>query len=235
MVHNERVAADDFDSVTLSDADRVSLWLMSTDGRNVVQRTLRDLRLPGSFDVDLIVQACHAADQMVAKGQPIESIPAWTTRTLRLRGIDLVRSPRSSTVSTTVTTNDGLNELDLADTVDAFAAADAEFDAVAVRQRLGAAWLTEEPWKVSAALTVITVLFDESAPGAGCPTPTGGASPIEAAHWVGLWYAGKRDVFPTLAEPAGNTLTKRRSRATATVRDLLRASAMEHLGGEHLG
>ena len=50
---NERVAGDNIDSVTLSDADRVSLWLMSTDGRNAVQRTLRALRLPGFFDTDL--------------------------------------------------------------------------------------------------------------------------------------------------------------------------------------
>lgn len=232
---NERVAGDNIDSVTLSDADRVSLWLMSTDGRNAVQRTLRALRLPGFFDTDLVVMVCHAADRMVAKGEPIESIPAWTTRTLRLRGIDLFRSPRSSSVSTTMATHDGVVDRDIADSEDALAHANAEFDASSVRQRLGAAWFTEDPWAVSAALSVLTVLYDEGSPGAGCPQPVGGASDIESAHWVGLWYAGRRDVFPTASEPAGNTLTKRRSRATAAVKELLRARALDDMGGEYVG
>jgi len=92
VVQNVTVATEDPDDVALSDTDRVSLWLMSVDGRRALNRTLRDLKLPAAFDADLVIQVCHAADQMTAKGQPITSIAAWTTRVLRLRGIDLVRS-----------------------------------------------------------------------------------------------------------------------------------------------
>ena len=113
------VAVDIVDDPTLSDTDRGSLWLMSKDGEFVLRRTLRDLRLPTAFDGDLIMQVCHAADQMTAKGEPIESIPAWTTRTLRLRGIDLVRWPRSSRASTVVTTSDGELDVELPHTANA--------------------------------------------------------------------------------------------------------------------
>ena len=94
---------------------------------------------------------------------------------------------------------------------------------------------TAEPWAVSAALTVLTVMYDDGVPGPGCPQPVAGASEAEAAHWVGLWYAGKRDVFPSASEPAGNTLTKRRSRATTVVKELLRSCAVDLAGGEHRG
>ena len=113
------VALDNVNDPALSDTDRVSLWLMSNDGKAVLRRTLRDLRLPTAFDGDLIMQVCHAADQMTAKGEPIESIPAWTTRTLRLRGIDLVRWPRSSRASTVVTTSDGELDVELPHTANA--------------------------------------------------------------------------------------------------------------------
>lgn len=232
MRQNVAVAADNLDDVTLSDTDRVSLWLMSADGRRALQRTLRDLKLPTAFDADLITQVCHAADQMTAKAQPIESVAAWTTRTLRLRGIDLVRSPRSSVASMVLHRNDGDVQIDLAEPTEVLAEMDAHLDAAAVRQNLGAAWCTDEPWKLSAALTVLTVLYDEAGPGSGCPQPVGGASEVEAAHWVGLWYAGKRDLFPAPGEPAGNTLTKRRSRATQMVKEVLRGSATTIEGGD---
>lgn len=45
MRQNVVVAADNLDDVTLSDTDRVSLRLMSPDGRRARQRTLRDLKL----------------------------------------------------------------------------------------------------------------------------------------------------------------------------------------------
>src|SRR6478672_7634026 len=53
---NVAVGADDLDDQTLSDTDRVSLWLMSADGRRALQRTLRDLKLSTAFDADLITQ-----------------------------------------------------------------------------------------------------------------------------------------------------------------------------------
>ena len=123
--------------------------------------------------------------------------------------------------------------MDFAENSDVLADLDAHLDAVAVRHRLGAAWLAiDEPWKVSAALTVLAVLYDEAGPGNGCPQPVGGASEVEAAHWVGLWYAGKRDLFPSDSQPAGNTMTKRRSRATLMVKHVLRTSATSDNGGD---
>jgi len=221
------------DAPASTDADRVSLWLMSADGLGAVNRTLRDLRLPDAFDTDLIISVCHSAGQMVAKQEAIESIPAWTTRTLKLRAIDLVRSPRTSQLQLVVDNSDDFADR-LADPTDQIAAADAQLDAVTVRRQLSDAWYTKPPWSVSAALTVLTVLYDEARPSDDCPKPVSGASVVEAAHWVGLWYSGKRDVFPAadqLADhPADNTITKRRSRATSEVRNLLRTNAASTTG-----
>jgi len=219
---------------TLSDADQVSLWLGSKDGQRAVKNTLHAVRLPEAFDSDLVTMVCHGADQMVAKGVPIASVAAWATRTLRLRAIDLVRSPRTSRVALVAHTSDGELERDLPDRPDeALAEHDANALAVDVRQQLGATWASEPAWTISAALTVVAVLYDGAGPGHGCPQPKGGASEVEAAHWVGLWYAGRRDLFPAPYEPAGNTITKRRSRATQTVRDLLSGCAPET--GDHNG
>jgi hypothetical protein len=231
--HNDFVSQNGFDDQSLSDADRVSLWLMSADGKRAVKRTLQNLRLPATFDADLIVQVCHSADRMMAKGEPIKSIPAFATRVLNQRGKDLVRSPRSSVGSLLVHGDDGAVQLDPPQTdTNPIEDLHVDLDAIAIRHTLGAAWHTEEPWKVSAALTVLTVLFDEAGPGDRCPRPVGGASPVEAAHWVGLWYAGRRELFPGPGRPAGNTLTKQRSRASQQVRELLKASASAIGGGE---
>ena len=225
------MAAEYVDDLSLSNGDRVSLWLMCTSGRETLKGTLRALRLPMAFDADLVVRVCDAADQMTEKGQLIESVPGWTTRLLRLRGIDLVRSPQTSRGRTAVHLEGDELELQLPELADALAEAEADFNAIEVRQRLGSMWGVHEPWRISAALTVLSVLFDGAAPGARCPQPAGGAAQDEAAHWVGLWYAGKRDVFPLPGEPAGNTMTKRRSRATLLVRELLRSAAVGMGGG----
>ena len=230
---NGLMNVDDVSDPVLTDADRVSLWLMSADGLAAVKRTLRDLRLSDAFDTDLIVSVCHAAGQMVAKQQPIESIPAWTTRTLKLRAIDLVRSPRTSRLQLVVdNSDDAVHDLadHLADPTDQFNDADVQLDAVAVRRQLSDEWHTKPSWSVSAALTVLTVLYDEANPSDDCPQPASGASDVESAHWVGLWYSGKRDLFPHPDQPADNTITKRRSRATTEVRNLLRTNAPSTTG-----
>lgn len=219
--------ADIEDDPQLSDADRVSLWLMSADGQRAVARTCQSLRLPAAFDTDLVVQVCRAADRMVEKGEPIESAPAFATRTLRLRAMSLLASPRSSRARNVVAGDDGEIETDRADGVDRFADVEADLRADEARRRLAGLWPSEQPWALSAALTVMSVLYDGAVPGTGCPTPVGGASEIEAAHWSGLWYAGRHDLFPGPNEPGGNTLTKRRSRAATVVKDVLRSSASD--------
>jgi hypothetical protein len=224
------MALDGADGTVLSDADLVSLWLMSAEGQRVVARTLRDLKLPSAFDADLVISVCHSADQMAARGVAIESIPAWATRTLRLRAIDLVRSPRSSRVQMGVGPDGEDLAFDVRDPADAIASSSVEIDASDVRRRLGTSWGRLDGWQVSAALTVLSVLYDEADPGVGCPQPVGGASEHEAAHWVGLWYSGRRDLFPGPDIASSNTLTKRRSRASSAVKQLLRSAAQSEEG-----
>jgi hypothetical protein len=245
IVQTGGVSTADADSPASTDADRVSLWLMSAEGLAAMQRTRRDLRLADGFDTDLIVSVCHAAEQMAAQGERIESIPAWTKRTLRLRATHLLEPPRTSRVRYVVNGQGGVADdpLDeLVDPADQFDDLDTALDAQRVRDRLTDAWFTKPPWSVSAALTVLAVLCDEADPSDDCPQPLNGASDIEAAHWVGLWYAGRRDVFPDSHQPADQptdqrtgqpfdqTITKRRSRATTEVRNLLRAGAPSTTG-----
>lgn len=208
---------------------------MSADGRNAVQRSTAHPPATRSPDTDLRVMAA-TADRMVAKGEPIESIPAWTTRTLRPRGIDLFRSPRSRPVSTTVPTHDGAVEHDLADGGDALAQADAEFDVLLCGSGSVLPGSPTHRGQYRQARDGAHRVVRRRGPRCGLPPSRWVArSEIESAHWVGLWYAGKRDVFPTgragrqhahQTEIAGNYSRE----GTAACQ-----SVIDDVGGEHVG
>lgn len=63
------------------------------------------------------------------------------------------------------------------------------------------------------------------------PRPRGGASPVEAGLWVALWFAGRRDgLFPEDGENAPTSMRKARSRAAATIRDVVERAAAQRYG-----
>src|SRR5689334_13392943 len=78
------------------DPDRVAAWLASSAGMDAVGWTLRRFRLPQSFDTDLVGMVLHAADLMADRDERINVLEAWARRTLRLRAMDLARSPRAA-------------------------------------------------------------------------------------------------------------------------------------------
>lgn len=207
------------ESRALTDADRVALWLASADGDAAVAWSLGQLRLPAAFDADLVAMAIHAADRMVQRGDAIESVPAWTKRTLRLRAIDLMKSPRgrpalerpedvdSQTVATT----------DAAETSELLAA----MDLAALRREIATRWDDRSAWTRSASLTYLSVAIDGCAPGVSCPAPIGGADEFDAAHWAGLHYADQRQCFAPFGKPDDNTIRQRRKRRIDDVRRVL--------------
>jgi len=203
----------------LTDADRVALWLVSSDGMLAIARALEQLRLPASFDTDLVGMVVHAADRMVARGDAIESIPGWTKRTLRLRAIDLMKSPRGRPAlvrpedvdSPSVTYTDGSGTAELL----------AAMDLDEIRRLIGRMSGDTGAWSRSASLTYLSVALDGCFPGVSCPAPIGGADEFDAAHWAGLHYADQRQCFAPFGESDDNTIRQRRKRRIDDVRKVL--------------
>lgn len=210
----------------MGNGDRVSLWLMTAEGRAAVRATLRRYRLPEAFDSDLIDKAIHAAELMQARGEVIELVPAWTRRTLRLRATDLLKSPGSRR-ATPVGPPDETPDLvaGLPDPGDDFARVAVEFDVVEIRRHLGGRWGETHPWRVSASLTYLSITMDAGTAGRRCPRPASGADEYDAAHWAGLYYAGLRDVFPGTGEDTPAMRQRRKRRIDEVRKTLIEAHA----------
>lgn len=228
IVQTEQMARVEREVAVLTDADRVSLWLMTNEGAAALMSTLRRFGLQGSFDSDLVKMVIHAADLMVDKGQSIESIPAWTKSALRLRAMDLLRSPGSqrayhgidddSTTGRSLTQPRGsVEHNDIAQLLTGMAVAD-------IRRHVGAQWGTTQSWRISASLTYLSISVDGCAAGTACPAPVGGAGELDAAHWAGLHYAGQHECFAAHGQPDSNTIRQRRKRKIDDVRSLLQES-----------
>ncbi|MEO6125238.1 MAG: hypothetical protein ABIR32_16150 [Ilumatobacteraceae bacterium] len=207
------------ESATLTDADRVALWLASPEGTAALRWSLEKLRLPVAFDTDLVGMVIHAADRMVQRGDVIESVPAWTRRTLRLRAIDLMKSPRGRPAFIQPEDVDspagaGTDAADAAELV-------AAMDLAEIRREIAGRWDDRSGWTRSASLTYLSVAIDGCAPGVSCPAPIGGADEFDAAHWAGLHYADQRQCFAPFGERDDNTIRQRRKRRIDDVRKIL--------------
>jgi hypothetical protein len=207
-------------SEAIRDPDRVALWLASAVGVGVVEATLRRFRLPQSFDTDLVGMVLHAADLMTARGQRIDVIEAWARRTLRLRAMDLVRSPRAAGRTIDVDLDgDGPDTLPPVPE-----GVDEVLGTVAlggIRRSLQRRLAAAAAWPVSASLTYLCVAIDGGAPGTDCPQPQAGADDLDGAHWAGLHYAGAVDCFAPAGEADSPAMRQRRKRRIDQVRAVL--------------
>jgi hypothetical protein len=207
-------------SEAIRDPDRVALWLASAAGVGVVEATLRRFRLPQSFDTDLVGMVLHAADLMTARRERIEVIEAWARRTLRLRAMDLVRSPRAAARTIDADVDGG----DVDTLPPGPEGVDEVLSAVAlggIRRNLQRRLAAAAAWPVSASLTYLSVAIDGGAPGRGCPQPQAGADDLDGAHWAGLHYAGAVDCFATAGELDSPAMRQRRKRRVDQVRAVL--------------
>jgi len=213
MALAERDARDDE-----TDVVGVARWLMSADGQAMVRRELRRCGLPDSYDADLAEMTEHAAQRMADRGQPIHSIPAWTTHTFRRRAMDLLKSPAHRR-------RKPLDELSAdsthVDTADSIADLLAALQLSEIRRHVGHADRHPHGWPVSAALSFLSVAIDGCAPGRCCPAPIGGADEYDAAHWAALFYAGETGCFAANGTPDTATIRQRRKRRIDTVRAVL--------------
>jgi hypothetical protein len=82
----------------------------------------------------------------------------------------------------------------------------------------------DESWRVSAALTFVSIIAHKARVGDGCPQPKAGATYEDAALWAGLWYAGRTECFidPTRTRQA---IDRDRARKCAQLRELMKGAA----------
>lgn len=174
-------------------------------GQDRVQRELQRRRLPGALDSDIEEAVTSEALRFLKNGGSIESVPGWCNARIAARVIDLARgvirrerAEQAAFESAEDGTGDNLDE-------------------VLTEGRYAVLVSRADPLDVCGALTVISVLAENAVPDAACPQPVAGATPEDAACWVGLWYAGREDCFGE-----GNTVTQRRVRAARRVKKILR-------------
>jgi hypothetical protein len=203
----------------LSDASLATLvgvyeFVQSPVGQQCIRRQLQQHRLPSALDADIESIVLYEAERTLRAGNPILVPGAWARQRIASRVVDVVRGRvrRAESYGREV-------ELDRADVVvaETIASDDTAADRVreAVRRDLASA-----EWVGAAALTVLTRLLDGSPLVGSCPQPKAGADRVDAAHWAGLWYAGRTDCFDAPGVKP-NTLVQKRAREVAKVKALL--------------
>lgn len=233
----------------------VHSYVSSREGQDRIHRALQRHRLPTALDTDVEEMVLSEARRFVLAGGEITSVPGWCSARIRARAVDLARgairrdaahaelarrhaaAPAGMALSSAALddqdnldqdnpdqdgpTQGGLSQdaydHDGHDT-SGFAGLDENLSGI----RRAVLHADAQPLDVCAALTAIAVLADAAAPAPSCPRPLAGATPLEAACWAGLWYANRQECFGD-----GNTVTKRRSRASKKIKSLLHAA----LGG----
>lgn len=206
-------------------------------GRGYAERLVARKRLPDAHVDDVVQEARIALHRAIARGTVIDNIEAFLTTVIRRRVTDLLRGDiRRSEVPFERLDDEGY--VRDAEPVDR---ADPEADVLAIAQtaslRVAIGERLEGPTRLPAAgaLAVLAHVdpHDPAAPADDCPRPAGGATPVEAAAWVGLFYAGRRGWWSDDDTPA---IRQRRSRWARAQTEVLEAAATDeglHPGGTH--
>lgn len=210
-----------------STAELADRLLRSDAGRGIVHRTLVTKRLPLALADDLIQDTVRRVWVATAGGDvAVDNLEAFVTTLLHRSAVDIVRgrirSPQVIDRRTVVDPDaegqgspfDGASPLDVE--ADALAG-----ESLATVRRAIQQGLSLDPVAGAAALAYLAVTVDGASPAPHCPQPAGGATPIEAAEWIALWYAGRHDCFAVDGATHPATVRKRRSRWTRRFRDLL--------------
>jgi hypothetical protein len=216
----------------LSDASLATLagvyeFVQSPAGQHCIHRQLQQHRLPSALDADIESVVLYEAERTLRAGGQILVPGAWARQRIASRVVDVVRGRvrRNESFGRQV----DLDGADLAVPETVHVDDDAAGDRVraGIRRDLAVA-----DWVCAAALVVLTRLLDGSPLLGSCPQPKAGADRVDAAHWAGLWYAGRTDCFDAPGVKP-NTLVQRRAREVAKVKALL-ARAF-HDEGDHDG
>jgi len=191
-----------------------------------------------SFDADVAVKVLHAAEVAARRGAVLENVGGWTTTVIRRRAADIAKGAefRNRAVMTS-TSRDDSDDAGMDQYADDQDGGDVSCDALdpavldSLRHRL-AATCGHRPRASSAALTMISVIAELAEPGGHCPRPMSGATSLDAAAWVGLWYAGQRDLFPLGGASDTPAVRKARSRAMSFARTEL-VDRIAETGADH--
>ena len=92
---NRPVSATGAGDGGIRNGDAVALWLMRAEGSAALGRCSAATGCPTRSMPSCTVAVIHAAELMDARGEAIDNVAAWTQRTLRLRALDLLKSPGS--------------------------------------------------------------------------------------------------------------------------------------------
>jgi DNA-directed RNA polymerase specialized sigma24 family protein len=194
---------------------------LAGDGRRYARSCVRKNRLPVHLTEDLVQETLLALHRAELRGREIDNVEAYAVRTMHHIAVDLVRGRvrrREAEVVPLIVDDgpeppipdDGAFDLGV---VAALALADA--------RRTVARLLHRRPRAASGALAVLAHAdpSDPADPADDCPKPAGGATPGQAAAWVGLFYAGLRDCWSDDGDTDAGR--KRRSRSAADQRAVL--------------
>ena len=233
-------------------AEVAARFLRSDAGRAAVDRSLATLHLPRALADDVVQDALRRVCVATAPGgEPIDNVEAFVTTVVHRAAVDIVRGRvrRPQVIDLRGVDPDAEVQgcwFTPASHLDAGADACAGEALAAVRRTIHHL-LGDDPMAGAAALAYLVVTVDGGVPASDCPRPAGGATAVDEAEWVGLWYSGRRDCFeaPSLgrhgracglgggvardgqarrtAGAAG--VRKRRSRATLRFRSALTAAA----------
>lgn len=206
-------------------------------GRGYAARLVARQRLPDAHVDDVVQEARIAVHRAVADGTEIDNVEAFVTMVIRRRVTDLLRGDlRRAEVPFERLDDEGyVREIEPADDADPEADVVAMAQTASIREAIGACLEGASRLPAAGALAVLAHVdpTDPAAPADDCPQPVGGATPSEAAAWVGLFYSGRRGWWSDDDTPA---IRQRRSRWARAQTDLLHAIATEqglHAGGTH--
>ena len=198
-------------------------WLYGVEGRTVAAGLLHRFRLAGAagFDLeaDLLGEALRNLWLRIRRHGPLDDLNPGAYLTVVMKNLlrDAVRGRRAidavpiddSYADATVPVTDTGDEVTL---VDALRAAVETTDAPA--------------WAKAAAVVYVNVLAfpDAVTTSYPAPRPVQGATDTEAALWLALWFAGRRDgLFPDGEHPSPSParVAKARSRAGTRVKQVV--------------
>ncbi len=214
---------------------------LSGRGRAYAERLVARQRLSDTCVDDVVQETLIAVHRAAEAGTDIDNVEAFATSVIKRRVTDLLRGTiRRAEVPFERRTDDGDDRrFEPIDPVDPAAAPELDLMATvqtaSLRTALGSSLRGASMLPAAGALAVLAHVDpnDPAAPADDCPQPLGGATPTEAAAWVGLFYAGRRGWWADDDTPA---IRQRRSRWARAQTEALRAVAADHgldPGGSH--
>lgn len=209
-------------------------YLGTPEGKQLVKSSLARSGLTKGLADDLVAEVCYAAARMDRRGETIESIEAWTNKTLARRAVDLCRGEiRQRRFVQRVVHDAGVHDRPGVHYAHDAQPAPVAFDELIVqhhwadlrrilcRGEISPSGESIRPWELSASLTFLGVRGRGLAPGDGRVPVRADVDGYRYCLHVGLWYAGQRDCFADENGQDSVAVRKRRSRRIQDVENVL--------------